>query len=84
MPENYFSEKIPKSSHIRLAKVCDGDYYYVCIPHSTEDLDCDDIPFKNFRVYPPDPHGFDEDGNKVGCEYVDPDEGNFWKFFNLK
>ena len=27
-----------------------------------------DIRHENFEVLPPDPHGFDEDGNGIGCE----------------
>ncbi|RTH35131.1 nuclease, partial [Thermus scotoductus] len=30
--------------------------------------DCGDIPFRNFKVLPPDPHRFDRDGDGVGCE----------------
>ena len=79
MPENYFSEKIPKSLHIQVIKICDGNYKYACIPLSDEDLDCEDIPFTNFRVYPPDPHGFDEDGDKVGCKVI-VDPYPWWPF----
>jgi len=31
-------------------------------------LDCSDIPYRNFRVLPPDPHHFDGDGDGIGCE----------------
>lgn len=30
------------------------------------DLNCGDVPYKNFRVVGSDPHGFDGDG--IGCE----------------
>lgn len=49
---------------------CDPSYPGVCIaPYSSVgDLDCADVPYTNFRVVPPDPHGFDGDGDGVGCE----------------
>ena len=37
-------------------------------PPPPPDLDCKDIPYRNFRVLPPDPHHFDGDGNGIGCE----------------
>jgi len=27
-----------------------------------------DVPYKRFRVLPPDPHGFDSDHDGMGCE----------------
>ena len=51
---------------------CDGAYVDVCIPSPPPDLDCGDVPYTNFalaRGLPePDPHGFDEDQDFVGCE----------------
>jgi hypothetical protein len=47
---------------------CDPSYPGVCIPPPPPDLDCDQVPFTNFAVRPPDPHGFDGDGDGVGCE----------------
>lgn len=47
---------------------CHPSYPNVCIPPPPPDLDCRDIPFRRFAVLPPDPHGFDRDGNGVGCE----------------
>jgi hypothetical protein len=47
---------------------CDPAYPDVCIPPPPPDLDCDDVPYENFTVRPPDPHGFDGDGDGVGCE----------------
>src|SRR2546427_5600363 len=38
---------------------CDPSYPDVCIPPPPPDLDCPDIPYRNFRVLPPDPHNFD-------------------------
>jgi hypothetical protein len=31
-------------------------------------LDCGDIPYRNFKVLPPDPHRFDRDHDGIGCE----------------
>jgi micrococcal nuclease len=48
---------------------CDPAYPDVCIPPAPPDLDCDDVPYEDFRVLPPDPHGFDgRDDDGVGCE----------------
>lgn len=47
---------------------CYSAYPDVCIPPSPPDLDCKDIPYRRFRVLPPDPHRFDGDKDGVGCE----------------
>jgi micrococcal nuclease len=47
---------------------CDPSYPGVCIPPPPPDLDCADVPYRNFRVIPPDPHRFDGDHDGVGCE----------------
>lgn len=49
---------------------CDPSYPTVCIPpyEQVGDLDCDDVPYSNFAVRGADPHGFDGDGDGVGCE----------------
>lgn len=47
---------------------CDPAYPDVCIPPPPPDLDCADIPYRDFRVLPPDPHRFDGDGDGIGCE----------------
>ena len=47
---------------------CDPSYPTVCIPPAPPDLDCPQIPYKRFQVLPPDPHGFDRDGDGIGCE----------------
>ena len=47
---------------------CDPAYPSVCIPPPPPDLDCGDIPYRDFTVLPPDPHDFDRDGDGVGCE----------------
>lgn len=47
---------------------CDPAYPGVCIASPPPDLDCRDVPFKDFRVLPPDPHRFDREGDGRGCE----------------
>ena len=47
---------------------CDPSYPDFCIPPPPPDLNCPDIPQKNFKVLPPDPHRFDGDKDGVGCE----------------
>jgi len=47
---------------------CDPSYPDVCIPRYPPDLDCSQIPYRRFRVIPPDPHSFDRDGDGIGCE----------------
>jgi len=47
---------------------CDPSYPTVCIPPPPPDLDCGDIPYRNFPVKQPDPHRFDSDKDGVGCE----------------
>jgi micrococcal nuclease len=47
---------------------CDASYPTVCIPPPPPDLDCKDVPYKNFRVLQPDPHRFDGNRDGFGCE----------------
>jgi hypothetical protein len=51
---------------------CAASYPTVCIPPPPPDLDCSDIPYRNFRVRwdvpNPDPHHFDGNRNGIGCE----------------
>src|SRR5258706_9787315 len=47
---------------------CDSSYPTVCIPPPPPDLDCKDIPYRRFKVLPPDPHHFDADHDGIGCE----------------
>lgn len=49
------------------ASGCDPCYPDVCIPPYPPDLDCGDIPYKDFRAIC-DPHGFDGDHDGIGCE----------------
>ena len=51
---------------------CAASYPSVCIPPPPRDLNCTDIPYRNFRVrwdvLDPDPHHFDGNHDGVGCE----------------
>lgn len=47
---------------------CDPSYPGVCIPPYPPDLDCGDISERRFNVVGSDPHGFDGDGDGIGCE----------------
>lgn len=47
---------------------CDASYPDVCIASPPPDLDCSDVAVKGFKVVPPDPHGFDREGDGIGCE----------------
>lgn len=47
---------------------CDPSYPDFCIDPDSADLDCDEIPYTDFRVYQPDSHGFDADYDGIGCE----------------
>lgn len=49
---------------------CDPSYPTVCIPpiEVTGDLDCGQVSYRRFQVLPPDPHGFDAEGDGIGCE----------------
>ncbi len=47
---------------------CDPSYPDFCIPKNSPDLNCSDITQRRFKVLPPDPHGFDRDGDGIGCE----------------
>jgi hypothetical protein len=47
---------------------CDPNYAGACIPIVNYDLDCSDIPDRNFRVVGRDIHGFDGDGDGIACE----------------
>ena len=47
---------------------CDSSYPDTCIPSPPPNLNCEDISDKRFEVLSPDPHGFDRDGDGIGCE----------------
>jgi len=60
----------PPAAIPSLDSVCDPSYPDpgVCIPSYPPDLDCRDIGHRGFTVLPPDPHGFDDDNDGLGCE----------------
>lgn len=79
MPAGTILAQSPDSGTVKDGKVikltvvketpCSPSYPDVCIPPLPPDLDCADVPFKNIRVIPPDPHGFDGyDNDGWGCE----------------
>ena len=47
---------------------CDPSYPDVCIPPPPPDLNCGDIPYRQFTVLQPDPHCFDGNKDGIGCE----------------
>lgn len=47
---------------------CDPSYPDVCIPSPPPGLNCPDVDQQDFAVKGDDPHGFDADGDGVGCE----------------
>jgi micrococcal nuclease len=58
----------PTAANLSNGGNCDSSYPTVCIPPPPPDLDCKDIPYRRFRVLPPDPHHFDGDHDGIGCE----------------
>jgi hypothetical protein len=48
---------------------CSPSYPTVCIPPPPPDLNCEDIPYRRFKVLQPDPHNFDGDFDGIGCEW---------------
>ena len=49
-------------------KACYTSYPTICLPSPPPDLDCSEIPYTDFVVVPPDPHGLDADEDGIGCE----------------
>lgn len=47
---------------------CDPSYPNVCMAPPPPYLNCDDVPYNNITVVGSDPHGFDGEGDGVGCE----------------
>ena len=46
----------------------DPSYSDVCIPSPPPDLDYPDISERDFAVVGSDPHRFDREGDRIGCE----------------
>ena len=51
---------------------CDPSYQDTCIPPKTtdpeSDLNCENIPNRDFKTSSTDSHDFDRDGDGIGCE----------------
>jgi uncharacterized protein YraI len=47
---------------------CEPSYPDFCLPVGAQVMSCGDIPYRSFRVVPPDPYGFDPNRNGIGCE----------------
>jgi micrococcal nuclease len=47
---------------------CDPNYTGACIPPPPPDLDCGEIPDRNFASVGSDPHNFDVDHDGIACE----------------
>ncbi len=62
------NEPTPTETETNVPTSCDSSYPDFCIRPPPPDLNCDDIPYKNFKVLQPDPHGFDRDKDGIGCE----------------
>jgi micrococcal nuclease len=43
-------------------------YPDVCIAPPPPNLNCDDVPYNDIKVEGDDPHGFDREGDGIGCE----------------
>jgi len=63
-PDNILPSKTTQPSE----KYCNPSYPDICISTWPPDLDCDDIPYRDFMVLYPDQHKFDEDKDGIGCE----------------
>lgn len=46
---------------------CDPSYPDVCIA-PPPNLNCDDVPYNDIKVEGDNPHGFDREGDGIGCE----------------
>lgn len=47
---------------------CASAYPTICLPPPPPDLNCGDIPYRNFKVRSADPHKLDSDKDGIGCE----------------
>ncbi len=63
-------DEIQEVTEAKNPENCNSAYPTICIPTPPPDLDCHDIPYTDFKVLPPDPHRFDEEGDGIGCEYT--------------
>ncbi len=49
-------------------KGCDPNYAGACIPPYPPDLNCNEIPYRNFRIVGEDVDHFDVDHDGIACE----------------
>jgi len=66
--EENINQMVKKTQTSTKPNNCDESYPDVCIAPFPPDLNCEDIPYVNFKVIGADPHGFDNDRNGIGCE----------------
>ncbi len=62
------ANSFPRSTSPRRPFKCDPAYPTLCLPPAPPDLDCGDIPEREFIALHPDPHRLDGDGNGIACE----------------
>ena len=67
-PNNNFFPVNTNAVKAAKATGCDKNYQGACIPIVDFDLQCSDIPEKNFRVVGEDIHNFDGDHDGIACE----------------
>jgi micrococcal nuclease len=69
-----FQSPLPTDGGVHLlnppsaAPSCDPSYPTICLPPPPPDLNCRDIPYRQFPVLQPDDHHFDGDHDGIGCE----------------
>lgn len=67
-PTNTWPPPPPQPTATQSSGNCHPSYPTVCIPPPPPDLNCGNIPYRNFKVVGSDPHNFDGNHNGVGCE----------------
>ena len=65
---NFTSAPIKTNSSNDSSKCDYTSYPDFCIPPPPPSLNCNDVNGQDFKVFPPDPHGFDRDHDGEGCE----------------
>ena len=61
------SQRTEIPTHPSSSGDCDPSYPAICVHPPPPDVDCEDIEHRNFLALQPDKHGFDPDGDGVGC-----------------
>ena len=49
-------------------KNCDPLYPDFCRASPPPNLNCDDVPYNDIKIVGDNPHGFDREGDVIGCE----------------